>query len=256
MVKTMNSGEPSQKWLAATGAQQRLIQEVKNNPRQHPKNCRPHLPQLSDHFEMSSEIYLLGLSPVITLYFADTTRVWRTARTVKMSSVVNAYPVYEQLHERGVFSGIRRMLSRAVDIATALADNEEFRYLRDTYNEKWKPFREELNKLVNEERNIEHFLLPQVRAVGRMLLAKFGAFVDRVNAVIDDDTVMILSNAFKEDVMTLYNKYLEFRQTTDPERVDETFGAMFKVVVVGFNFMYAPLVQAWDFVLIQLIQTQ
>ncbi|KAI4877273.1 hypothetical protein NFI96_016949 [Prochilodus magdalenae] len=157
---------------------------------------------ISDHFEFFKEFYLIGLSPVVTLHFADPKRFDRTAREI--------------------------------------------------YNEKWKPFIEELNKLVNEERNELRCPFPQVRAVGRMAIAKFGAFVDRVNAEINDDTVMILSkrwekikdscitrlldsgaltqeqldearSVLEEDVMALYNKYLEFMEITDPKRVDETF---------------------------------
>ncbi|KAL6461212.1 hypothetical protein MHYP_G00311780 [Metynnis hypsauchen] len=142
---------------------------------------------------MDSETVNDILSPLITLLFTAPERFIRTVRVVGMSTVIHAYTVYEQLSHRGLFSEMKRLYFRAVDIGTALAGNEEVQYFRETYFEKWKSFREELNQLVNEERHTPHILLPQVRAVARMLIAKFEELVNKVNADVDDDTVQQMS---------------------------------------------------------------
>ncbi|KAI3355086.1 hypothetical protein L3Q82_017865, partial [Scortum barcoo] len=50
MAKTWNSGEPSQEWLAdqnyPKSAATTHAKRSQKTPQQHPKNCRPHLPQL------------------------------------------------------------------------------------------------------------------------------------------------------------------------------------------------------------------
>ncbi|KAL7826320.1 hypothetical protein AOLI_G00315290 [Acnodon oligacanthus] len=199
-----------------------------------------------------------------------------SARVVFKTAVIHADTVYEQLSERGLFSEVKRLYFRAVDVGTALAGTEEIQYFRETYYEKWKSFREELNKLVNEERSKSD--LPQVRAVARMLAAKFEELVDKVNADIDDDKVqqmitkwsgikdkcikkLLTSGAltqdqldeaqsvFLTDMVQLYEKYLQSTETMDPQRVKDTFKALVKVVDVGLNFIYAPLEQARDFLL-------
>ncbi|XP_036423112.1 uncharacterized protein LOC118805988 isoform X2 [Colossoma macropomum] len=216
---------------------------------------------LSLHFDFTREFYEIGISPLIALYFTGPQRFERTVRTVGMSAVVHSYTIYEQLSERGLFSEMKRLYFRGVDIGTALAGNEEIQYFRETYFEKWKSFREELNTLVNEERGKSHILLPQVRAVARMLIAKFEELVDKVNADIDDDTVQQMStkwsnikekcikklltsgaltqdqldeaqSIFLNDIIGFYDKYLEFTKTMDPQRVEDTskFGSKFLLI--------------------------
>ncbi|XP_036423109.1 uncharacterized protein LOC118805987 isoform X1 [Colossoma macropomum] len=230
------------------------------------------------HFDFAIEFYWIGLSPLITLYVTGPQRFGRTVRTVGMCAAIHAYTIYEQLSERGLFSEMKRLYFRAVDIGTALAGNEEIQHFREMYFEKWKSFREELNTLVNEERRKSHILLPQVRAVARMLIAKFEELVDKVNADIDDDTVQQMSTKwsnikekcikklltsgeltqdqldeaqriFQENAMGFYDKYLEFTKMMDPQRVEDTFKALVKMMVVGLNFIYSPFAQAWDFLL-------
>ncbi|XP_036423115.1 uncharacterized protein LOC118805989 [Colossoma macropomum] len=230
------------------------------------------------HFDFAAEFYLIGLSPLITLFVTGPERFARTVRTVGMSAIIHAYTIYEQLSERGLFSEMKRRYFRAVDIGTALAGNEEVQHFREMYFEKWKSFREELNTLVNEERRKSHILLPQVRAVARMLIAKFEELVDKVNANIDDDTVQQMSTKwnnikekciknlltsgvltqdqldeaqriFQEDIIGFYDKYMEFTKMMDPQRVEDTSKALVKMLVVGLNFIYAPLAQAQDFLL-------
>ncbi|XP_017579837.1 uncharacterized protein LOC108443578 [Pygocentrus nattereri] len=231
------------------------------------------------HFEFAAEFYFIGFSPLITLFITAPERFVRTVRVVGMSAVIHAYTIYEQLSERGLFSEMKRLYFRAVDIGIALAGNEVFQYFRETYFEKWKSFREELNKLVNEERRKSHILLPQVRAIARMLISKFEELVDKVNADFDDDTVQQMSTKwsnikekcikklltsgaltqdqleeaqriFQEDAFGFYNKYLEFTKTMDPQRVEATLKALVKMLVLGVNFIYSPLAQAWEFLLI------
>ncbi|KAL6461215.1 hypothetical protein MHYP_G00311810 [Metynnis hypsauchen] len=230
------------------------------------------------HFDFAREFYEIGISPLIALYKADSRRFERTLRVVGMSTVIHAYTVYEQLSDRGLFSEMKRLYFRAVDIGTALAGNEEVQYFRETYFEKWKSFREELNKFVDEERRTPHILLPQVRAVARMLIAKFEELVNKVNADVDDDTVQQMSTKWTiikekcikklltsgaltqdqldethsivlKDIKEFYDKYLEFTNTMDPQKAENASKAVVKVVVVGFNFIYAPLAQATDFFL-------
>uniref|UniRef100_A0AAR2IH94 Uncharacterized protein n=1 Tax=Pygocentrus nattereri TaxID=42514 RepID=A0AAR2IH94_PYGNA len=232
---------------------------------------------LSLHFDFAREFYYIGVSPLIMLYSTGPQRFERTLRVVGMSAVIHGNTIYEQLSERGLFSEMKRLYFRAVDIGTALAGNEEIQYFKETCFEKWKSFREELNKLVDEERQKSHILLPQLRAVARMLIAKFEELVDKVNADIDDDTVQQMSmkwsniqekcikklltsgaltqdqldeahRIFLNDLMEFYEKYLAFTEK-DPQRVEDTFKALVKVVLVGFNFIYAPLAQALDFLL-------
>ncbi|KAL7883236.1 hypothetical protein SRHO_G00008940 [Serrasalmus rhombeus] len=231
------------------------------------------------HFEFAAEFYFIGFSPLITLLITAPERFVRTVRVVGMSAVIHAYTIYEQLSERGLFSEMKRLYFRAVDIGIALAGNEVSQYFRETYFEKWKSFREELNKLVNEERQKSHILLPQLRAIARMLIAKFEELVDKVNADFDDDTVQQLSTKwsnikekcikklltsgaltqdqleeaqriFQEDAFGFYDKYLEFTKTMDPQRVEATLKALVKMLVLGVNFIYSPLAQAWEFLLI------
>ncbi|XP_066531977.1 uncharacterized protein [Hoplias malabaricus] len=233
---------------------------------------------LSLHFDFAKEFYFIGLQPAILVMSSDFERFLRTGRVVGMRAVVDTYTIYEWLSKKGVFSEMKKVYFRAVDVALALAGTDEVKYLKETYFEKWKSFRKELNAFVEKERGKEHVLLPQIRGVAQMIIKKSEAFVDRVNADISDERVGFLAwnwviirqkcidkllasgalteesikeakSFFTNNLQGLYEKYEEFTKGMDPKRVEDTFKALVKVTMVGFNFIYEPLAQAWDFVL-------
>uniref|UniRef100_A0A8B9JU23 Uncharacterized LOC103026331 n=1 Tax=Astyanax mexicanus TaxID=7994 RepID=A0A8B9JU23_ASTMX len=229
------------------------------------------------HFDFYEEFYTVPAWAIFSLMHYDSNRIARTLRTGFMVTVVNSYPIYEKLSEMGVFSKMKKQYLRAVDIAVALADTEEFQAFREEYYEKWKSFREELNRLTDEERRRTAF--PQIRASIRMFLNKSEELANKINAEIDDNTLGYLTmdwaftraaciekllnkgvitkdrldeaeRTFKDGIMGFRGKYEELTQGMDKEKVENSLRALLKVVMVGLNFIYSSLTQTWDFVAI------
>ncbi|XP_072530765.1 uncharacterized protein [Salminus brasiliensis] len=229
------------------------------------------------HFDFYREFYQMAGWTTMILF--SESRIPRTLRTVFMSSVVQSYPIYERLGEMGVFSTMKRLYLRAMDIAIALAGTEEFQTFREEHFEKWKSFREELNRLADEERKKPNVMFPQARAVRQMFLDRFEAFVNKVNADIDDDTIRLLSinwadirdvclqkllakgvltqdqldeaeRIYVDYILGFLGKYEQLTEGMDKKKAEDTLKALLKLVMMGFTYIYAPLTQTWDFVTI------
>ncbi|XP_049332252.1 uncharacterized protein LOC103026331 [Astyanax mexicanus] len=231
------------------------------------------------HVEFYDEFYQAFAWSTIYFAYGESDRITRTLWTGFMSAVVNSYPIYEKLSEMGVFSTMKKQYLRAVDVAVALAGTEEFQAFREEYFEKWKSFREELNRLASEERRKPSYVFPQIRASIRMFLNKSEEMVNKINAEIDDNTLTSLTinwaytktncidkllnkgaitkdqmdeadRIFMDGIRGFCGKYEELTEGMDKEKVEDTFKALLKVVMVGLNFIYSSLTQTWDFVAI------
>ncbi|XP_017579845.1 uncharacterized protein LOC108443600 [Pygocentrus nattereri] len=229
------------------------------------------------HFDFAEEFYLIGLGIMRNVfYYAGQERCSRTVSVVSKSAVLFFYPIYETLSEKGV---LWKLYLKAVNTSTALIGNEEVQYFRETSYNKSMAFIKEINRLIKEERQKPHFLIPQVRVIVRMLLNKLGAFADRINADIDDHTLrslitnlgnlkiicvkkLLASGALTQDELDeaesmfvnkmfgFLSKFDDLTQGMDRKRVEDIFKALVKLVMVGLNFIYAPLTQALDTVVI------
>ncbi|KAL7826319.1 hypothetical protein AOLI_G00315280 [Acnodon oligacanthus] len=232
------------------------------------------------HFDFAQEFYLIGLGIMRNVfYYAGPERCSRTVSVVSKSAVLFVYPIFQALSEEGVLRDIEKLYLKAVNTSTALIGNEEVQYFRETSYNKSMEFIKEINRLVKEERQKPHFVLPQVRAIVRMSLNKLGAFADRINADIDDHTVrsliinwgnlkaicvkkLLASGTLSQDELDeaermfvnkmfgLLSKFEDLTQGMDRKRVEDIFKALVKLVMVGLNFIYAPLTQALDTVVI------
>ncbi|KAL6461216.1 hypothetical protein MHYP_G00311820 [Metynnis hypsauchen] len=232
------------------------------------------------HFTFAQEFYLIGLGIMRNVfYYAGPERCSRTVSVVSKSAVLFVYPLFETLSEEGVLCEMEKLYLKAVNTSTALIGKEEVQYFRETSYNKSMEFVKEINRLVKEERQKSHFLLPQVRAIVRMSLNKLGAFADRINADIDDHTIrslitnwgnlkvicvkkLLASGALTQDELDeaermfvskmfgFLSKFDDLTQGMDRKRAEDIFKALVKLVMVGLNFIYAPLTQALDTVVI------
>ncbi|XP_036423116.1 uncharacterized protein LOC118805991 [Colossoma macropomum] len=232
------------------------------------------------HFDFARDFYLIGLGITSNVfYYAGPERCSRTVSVVSKSAVLFIYPIFKTLSEEGVLCAMEKLYLKAVNTSTALIGHEEVQYFRETSYNKSMEFIKEINRLVREERQNPHFLLPQVWAIARMSFNKFGALADRINADIDDHTIrslitnwgnlkiicvkkLLASGALTQDELDeaermfvnkmfgFLSKFDDFTQGMDQKRVEDIFKALVKLVMVGLNFIYAPLTQALDTVVI------
>ncbi|KAL7883234.1 hypothetical protein SRHO_G00008920 [Serrasalmus rhombeus] len=154
--------------------------------------------------------------------------------------------------------------------------DETSEWVRSTSFEVLRKFNE--IERTEREKESDKFLLT-VRVIVRMLLNKLGAFADRINADIDDHTIrslitnwgnlkiicvkkLLASGALTQDELDeaermfvnkmfgFLSKFDDLTQGMDRKRVEDIFKALVKLVMVGLNFIYAPLTQALDTVVI------
>ncbi|XP_066531160.1 uncharacterized protein [Hoplias malabaricus] len=217
-------------------------------------------------FSLDFHLQVIGTTQLV-FYYVGEERCSRTIRALIMRAVVDSNPIYERLSEMGVFSDMKKVYLRAVNVAMALAGTEGIQYFSETY-EKWKTFIEEINKLVAKDRHRYYVPISHVRAIARLLMNKSQAFVNRINADIDDDTIKSLKKnlenlrviftkkllasgavtqdqldeaqrTFVDDILGVFGKY--------DEKFEDTFKALLKVLVVRLKVIYTQLAQAWEF---------
>uniref|UniRef100_A0A8B9JVQ8 Uncharacterized LOC103026331 n=1 Tax=Astyanax mexicanus TaxID=7994 RepID=A0A8B9JVQ8_ASTMX len=196
------------------------------------------------HFDFYQEFYFMAGLTTYVLIVDGSGRGVKTVRTGFMTLVVNSYPIYEKLCEMGVFSAMKKQYLRAVDVAVALADTEEFQAFREEYYEKWKSFREELNRLTNEERRQLNNVFPQLRASLRMFLNKSEEMVNKINAEIDDNTLTSLAMNWAFTRSLCIEKLLDNGVLTQ-DRLDEA-ERIFQDGISGFLGKYEELTQGME----------
>ncbi|XP_076865569.1 uncharacterized protein LOC143517214 [Brachyhypopomus gauderio] len=224
------------------------------------------------------EIYQTALNIyALPFFLAGEERWWKTVRIVGRGTVIHLYPSFEKLSKMGVFSEMKRLYFRAVNVTVALVGEDEFKTFGELTLEKWKSFCQEANRLVREEKQKSHILPPQIPALKRALIDRFWEFIDRINRNIDDQTATSLSvnwnnlrlictkkllasgaltqeqldeaqRVFVDGFSEIIGKYKYLTQGMDENRSEDLFKALFKVVILGFNIVYAPLNQVWDFI--------
>ncbi|XP_036423105.1 uncharacterized protein LOC118805984 [Colossoma macropomum] len=221
------------------------------------------------HLEYFTDIYIAALEIAFRAgRYIGHERGQKTERALNNVGILVFAPICVKLDEMDVFPVIETLYYRASNICFALIGEEEFETFKGEVMERWKPFREEAYRVIQEERaNTTVFLLPQVRACAR-LFSNYSKQL--INEIVDDSdreelaknlermrkmctekllaSGLITQEELKESERVFVEAFFGFLNFMDEQEMRDSLWTLYKASLVFLNLIYAPLLDTWNFI--------
>ncbi|XP_066530180.1 uncharacterized protein [Hoplias malabaricus] len=224
---------------------------------------------LTLHFEYFFDFYIVAYGIIETpLRLIGRERRYKTNKALEKVAVIAFAPIWEKLWEMEVFPATKRLYYRAVNISSALVEEEDFQTFRGIIMEKWRPFKEEAFRVLREERvNAKVIIIPTLRASLR-LFSNYSSQL--INEYVDDaeaeqlakkleemrkictETLLakgiITQKQLEEAQSEFVEGFFKFLNMAGEQRMHDSLWTLYKASLVFLNFIYSPLAEAWNFI--------
>ncbi|KAL6461211.1 hypothetical protein MHYP_G00311770 [Metynnis hypsauchen] len=221
------------------------------------------------HLDYFSGIYIAALETAFrAVRYIGHERRWKTERALSNVALLVFAPVWVKLDEMDAFPVIETLYYRASNICFALVGQQEFETFKGEIMDRWKPFREEANRVILEERaKTTVFLLPQARACTR-LFSNYSKQL--INEIIDDSdrqelaknleqmrkmctekllaSGLITQEELKESEKVFVEAFFGFLNFMDEQGMRDSLWTLYKASLVLLNLIYSPLLHTWNFI--------